>query len=898
MRRNHSGIRFCKRFLLAAIGATAGSAALASDPLPGGELQIVGAPEGAPAACPLKHTDVEADIVGFVGRVTVRQTFYNPLDIKIEAIYVFPLPQDAAVDDMVMTVGERRIVGQIRERSEAREIYEQAKAAGHVASLLDQERPNIFTQSVANIEPGVTVEIEISYVETLKYEDGVFEWVFPMVVGPRYIPGAPTSKIPGTPAPLSGDVVELDRSQTAQGAGEPKGHGWAPDTDRVPDASRITPPVVKPGLRAGHDIGLAVHLDAGLEIFDVESKLHAIDTQRISASEMSLQLREQSEIPNRDFILRYRLATDEIGDALLTHADERGRFFTLILQPPRRVEPSRLVPRELVFVLDTSGSMGGFPIEKAKEVMSKLIDTMQPRDTFNLITFAGDTRILWEQPRHNTPENRAEAQRFLASRRGGGGTEMMKAIEAALAVERDAGPDDTRPGRPAARSRPDAELADAPPIRIVCFMTDGYVGNDFEIIDAVQKHADTTRVFSFGIGNSVNRFLLDGMAHAGRGEVEYVTLAAEGAAAVERFHERLLATVLTDVEIDWGGLPVSEVYPRRVPDLFSSKPILVHGRLDGPCAGTITLRGNTGAGRFEQNIDVNAPAAPAAGSADENPDAGGSEALASLWARAKVTDLMNRDLAALQRGEFPEELKSEITSLGIAFRLMTQFTSFVAVEELTVTIGGEPTTITVPVEMPDGVSYEGVFGDQTAGLALSRLATLGAPLSAPSPGVGGRLAGSVGSEGGRGRETVAKRALAPGSAADKKAQVGGGAAGQNAAPTRPAELESADADRRDAEFDPLLKLAAPLRELADKVAKEGEGGALTVDGIRVVGYRVDVMIYLSDASESTRQALAKLGFTQSAESKAIRMWVGSIDVRKLAELAKLDAVLRVEPVRK
>ena len=230
-------------------------------------------------------------------------------------------------------------------------------------------------------------------------------------------------------------------------------------------------------------------------------------------------------------------------------------------------------------------------------------------------------------------------------------------------------------------------------------MTDGYVGNDMAIIDAVEKNADTTRVFSFGIGNSVNRYLLDGMARAGRGEVEYVTLESQGAAAVERFHERVLAPVLTDIEIDWGTLPVADVYPQRIADLFSAKPIMVHGRLTGAAAGTITLRGLTGAGAYEEQIDVSAPGQP-----------GDHDALASLWARAKVADLMNRDLEAAQQGNFPEDLKKQVIDLGIEFRLLTQFTSFVAVEEMTVTVGGQPTTVRVPVEMPEGVSYEGIFG--------------------------------------------------------------------------------------------------------------------------------------------------------------------------------------------
>ena len=873
--------------------------------IPGGELQILD-PQGAQVgACPLKYTDVEGDIIGFFGRVTVKQTFHNPLDYKIEAVYVFPLPQDAAVDDMTMTVGDRRIIGRIKPREEAREIYEAARAAGHVASLLDQERPNIFTQSVANIEPGAQVVIEISYVETLKYEDGVFQWVFPMVVGPRYIPGggsAPAPQTKGTP------------------------------TSQVPDADKITPPVTPKGTRAGHDISMTVHIDAGLELFELKSELHEIVATTDGPTRTTVTLKNETTIPNRDFVLRYRLSTDEIADAFLVHGDERGRFFTLILQPPRRVVPDQLVPRELTFVLDTSGSMRGFPIDKAKEVMAKAIDAMQPFDTFNLITFAGDTRILWSEPRPNTPENRADAQAFLASRSGAGGTEMMKAINAALiqagASARPLTPEELA-GLPAdgrkvvLRIHVD-EIINWPPlnvestwtglavnppagkvfemqnvpvgadpqgreylilegqwqyklgrrilkvedhtwtdeapvkpnaIRVVCFMTDGYVGNDMAIIDAVKNNAATTRVFSFGIGNSVNRFLLDGMARAGRGEVEYVTLESQADAAVERFHERILAPVLTDIEIDWGELPVADVYPKHYPDLFSAKPLVIHGRLTGPAKGKITLRGNTGGGPLEDQIEVTAP-----------DDAADHDSLATLWARAKVADLMMKDMGAMQTGAFPDDLKAQITNLGLEFRLMTQFTSFVAVEELFVTVGGEPVRVDVPVEMPDGVSYEGVFGGGAVLGKGVRSAGLGVAYNKKAL-----------------RRTPA---LARGRPAAEQLFAGG-------------KVERADDDLEEDEGGETRtsnKLAEILRDLVAKVEKEGKDGDLTVGKIKVIKYEVDVMVYLRSLSDETLEALEELGFVKTGESKTVKLLIGTIDVRKLEDMAKLDAVIHVTPV--
>src|SRR5687767_6186713 len=334
-----------------------------------GELAAIDKTGKPLGACPLKNTDVRAEISGFLSRVRVTQEFENKFSEKIEAVYVFPLPQNAAVDDLTMRIGERVVRGKIMKREEAREVYEAARSNGQIASLLDQERPNIFTQAVANILPGEKVIIEISYVETLKYEDGAYEFVFPMVVGPRYIPGNPTGK---------------------------QGGGFASDTDKVPDASRITPKVSKD--RAGHDISIEVKLDAGVAIESVGSKSHQIDSAMLNASSYSVKLKNERTIPNKDFILRYDVTGKKIADAVLTHRGARGGYFTLILQPPDTVRVQDVTPKEIVFVLDTSGSMQGFPIEKAKEAMKLALDGLNPQDTFNLITFAGDTAVLFPEP--------------------------------------------------------------------------------------------------------------------------------------------------------------------------------------------------------------------------------------------------------------------------------------------------------------------------------------------------------------------------------------------------------------------------------------------------------------------------------------------------------------------
>jgi Ca-activated chloride channel family protein len=790
-----------------------------------GSLQIVGKDGKAQNFCPLKHTDVRAGISGFLARVTVTQVFENTAADKIEAIYTFPLPQDAAVDDMTIQVGSRTVRGLIKRREEARAIYEKAKQTGHVAALLDQERPNIFTQSVANIMPGEQITVTISYVETLRYEAGSYEFVFPMVVGPRYIPGRPTGKQAG---------------------------GWAPDTDKVPDASRITPPVTPKGTRAGHDISLDLQIDAGVPIQDLRSSSHEIDVTSTGASSATIRLRNAAEIPNKDFILKYDVAGAEIDDAVLTTPAPKGSklpggYFTLILQPPARLPESDITPKELVFVVDTSGSMWGFPLDKAKELINKALDELYPGDTFNLITFSGDTQILFPEPVFPTAENIRKAKALLANREGGGGTEMMKAIRASLA------PSDAQDH-----------------VRIVCFVTDGYVGDDMEIIGEIQKHTNA-RVFAFGIGNSVNRFLLDNMAKAGRGAVEYVTLADKADEAAHRLYERLRSPLLTDVSIDWGGLPVTDVYPQRVPDLFSGQPVIITGRYTKPGSGTVRLKGMRAGGAFSRDIAVNF---------DGNIPR--FDALPGFWARQRIEDLMFQDMPGLQSGAIKKDIQEQITQLGLDYRLMTQFTSFVAVEEKVVTVGGQPKTVQVPVEMPEGVDREHVFGEDdkqasfgahTAGLAMYKTSNAGV---FRRQGVSGGVAGGVGTRATGGAMSPATIPAPPpppplpSQAESVKDEAGAQVPGLPATPERK-RLES--------------KLQPALLAVFD-CSKKRSGGACpgSQDG------KVEVQVWFTQLSDTLREQLKALGFEPTSDGKARNAMTGKIPLEKLESLTQLTEV--------
>ena len=400
-------------------------------------------------------------------------------------------------------------------------------------------------------------------------------------------------------------------------------------------------------------------LDAGLPVDAIDSTTHEVVVENRTAAGAFIKLRNQNEIPNKDFILRWDVTGRKMNDALLTHRGRDGQgYFTFVLAPPDQPAREDITPKELVFVIDTSGSMHGFPLDKAKEAMNAAIEGLNPRDRFNLITFAGDTHVLFPAPVAATQENIADAKRFLAGRRSGGGTEMMKAIRASLA------PSGSREH-----------------VRIVCFMTDGYVGNEAEIVAEIRRHPEA-RVFGFGIGSSVNRHLMDQMSFQGRGEVDYIGLQDDGSAAAQRFHSRVQTPLLTDIQLHFQGLAVDEIYPKRIPDLFSAKPVVISGRYRDAGRGSVKISGKMGGHPFERVVPVELVAAVQ------------REGIRSLWARTKVGELMIDGEA---------QNREAITELGLHYAIMTPFTSFIAVEHQTISEAGKLRTIEVPVEVPEGV---------------------------------------------------------------------------------------------------------------------------------------------------------------------------------------------------
>lgn len=788
-----------------------------------GALTIIEPDGKSGAGCPLEHTSVNSEISGFVARVSVTQTFHNPRKDKIEAVYTFPLSSGAAVDEMVMRVGDRVVQGSIKRREEAREIYEKARERGNVASLLDQERPNIFTQSVANIMPGEKVAITIKYVEVLPFENGLFKFVFPMVVGPRFIPGEPVTK---------------------------QGTGWAPDTDLVPDASRITPPVTPEGTRAGHDIDIMVHIDAGIPISTIESKLHDIVVRRDGETRARVSLKNSKEIPNKDFVLTYVVAGDEVRSGVLTHKQGNEGYTTVIMIPPARVIPEQIAPRELIFVIDCSGSQRGWPLEKAKETMRYVLDQMNPKDTFNIIDFNQGVRMLFSEPGKNTRENKERALRYLHGLQAQGGTWMGPAIEAVCKTE----PAENR-------------------LRIVTFMTDGYVGNDFEIISLVKRLRGKSRWFPFGTGNSVNRFLLDTMARVGGGQVEYVLLNTSGEAAAKKFYERIAAPVLTDISFSFDRVQLEDVYPAQVSDLWSQKPLVFKARYTAAGTGSLTIRGLSEGKPYEKTLNIVLPQ-----------EERGNQALAVLWARAKVEDLMDRDLLGMQRGNPDPRIKEEIIRVALAHGIMTQFTSFVAVEETIVTIGGKPTRVTVPVEMPDGVSREGVFGEQNMRAAVSPIMSWQAAPGMPAPqAVSKRVTMGMG---------MKDRARATAGSSRESSVIAPSEHETSSERNRPKSLTTHE--RAIADESPLSqKLAPALRALLQ--LKEG-GPGYTGPKVEVKDGKINVQVWINDATEKTLKQLGEVGLQISFKAATGKTVVGTIAVDNLETLVKLSIVRFVEPL--
>jgi len=598
---------------------------------------------------PLDQLDVRATITGLNARVDLTQGFRNPFDEPLEATYVFPLPSRAAVTALRMEADGHVIEGELKERGEARASYDQAVADGKRASIAEEERPGVFTMRVGNILPGERVTVRLTVVGPLPYADGEAEFRFPLVVAPRYIPGTP---LPGTPA----------------------GDGTAPDTDAVPDASRISPPVLLPGFPNPVRLSAEVEIDpAGLPLSAVRSSLHAVVVDE-SDGRFTVRL-QPGERADRDFVLRLGLgAEDAVTSSLAVLPDGEGGdgTFALTILPPAAVGQAR--PRDVVLVLDRSGSMAGWKMVAARRAAARIVDTLGDADRFTVLTFdnvvdaAPDSGLVAA-----TDRNRFRAVEHLAGVAARGGTEMAAPLSRAADLLR--GQDDD-PGRD----------------RVLVLVTDGQVGNEDQLLRTLTPQLGGVRVHTVGVDTAVNEAFLRRLAALGGGRCELVESESRLDEAMGNIHRRIASPLVTDLALhaEVLDLDTAMVSPARLPDLFPGAPVVVTGRFRGTPAGAVTVSGRRGGAEWRKTV-------PAV--ASTNPS------LAAVWARGRVRDLEDRYVTAEamypSSGELPE-LEREIVATSLRFGVLCRFTAFVAVDARVVNEGGTVRRITQPVDLPQG----------------------------------------------------------------------------------------------------------------------------------------------------------------------------------------------------
>jgi Ca-activated chloride channel family protein len=634
-------------FVLAASAAraeVAGDARGRTDRVTEGTLFWRGAEQATLVPAPTLKTDVNIVVTGIVARASVRQEFTNPSAAWAEGIYVFPLPEDAVVDRLRMKVGDRSIEGVIQERSTAKAQYEQAKQEGRRASLVEQERPNIFTTSVANIAPGAAITIEIEYQQTVRYDTGQFSLRFPMVVGPRYIPGAPV------PGPSGGT-------------------GWSPDTVQVPDASRITPPVEHPTRGPLNPVSLTVELDPGSPLARLTASYHAVQTTPLADGRYRIELAQGSVPANRDFELVWQPSTEATPIAtLFTERKGAETFAVLMVTPPASGALDGLrLPREVIFVLDNSGSMHGASIDQAKAALKLALERLRPGDTFNVIRFNHTTDAVFATAQAATPSNLAAANRYVGRIRADGGTEMLPALQQALDGHE-------HPGR----------------LRQVIFLTDGAVGNEPQLFAAIHERLGDSRLFTIGIGSAPNSHFMREAARLGRGTFTYIGSIAEVKEKMVTLFAKLESPALTDVEID----PVAgaEIVPERIPDVYLGEPITVALRAPA-LPSRVVLRGRLGVDVWERVLTLH-PAGEGAG-------------LSSYWASGKIAALLDRRRAGIAE----DEIRRSVLELALTYHLVSPYTSLVAVDVTPVRPGDQSLeSHALKTNLPEGWDYTAVFG--------------------------------------------------------------------------------------------------------------------------------------------------------------------------------------------
>jgi len=581
---------------------------------------------------PLKSTVIDASIAGVIADVRVTQVYTNTGTVPLEAVYIFPGSTRAAVHGLTMTVGDRRLEAKIKKRDEARRTYEAAKAEGKTTSLLEQQRPNVFQMNVANILPGDEVRVELRYTELLVPTDGVYEFVYPGVVGPRY-----SNK---------------------------------PATGAAPEDTWVANPYLKKGHNDPAHYQLSVQIAAGLPLQGVACRTHPTKINYTNEREARVATDPDDETAsNRDFICSYRLTGGTIQSGLLLAEGKDENFFLLMVQPPARPQPTQIPPRDFIFIVDVSGSMNGFPLTISKKLVRDLLTALRPTDAFNILLFAGDSQVLAPASLPATTENISAAVDLLEKQSGGGGTELLPALKKAFAL-------------------PQAENVS----RTVTIITDGYVDIEAEAFELVRTNLGRSNLFAFGIGSSVNRHLIEGLARVGQGEPFIVTEPDKAPAVAAKFREYISTPVLTRVALDFGGLETYDLEPSAIPDVLAQRPVIVFGKWRGEKKGAITVRGISGDQPYATSLDVT--------KATVLPSADG---LAHLWARTRIAQL--GDLASLKA---TDECVAQITNLGLTYNLLTKYTSFVAVDDVVRRTTPALQTVKQPAPLPQGVENTAV----------------------------------------------------------------------------------------------------------------------------------------------------------------------------------------------
>ncbi|MCX6256605.1 MAG: TonB family protein [Bacteroidia bacterium] len=587
---------------------------------------------------PLKETSAKINIVGVIADVTVKQVYVNSGKNTLEAVYTFPLSTKAAVYAMQMTIGKRIITAKIDEKEKARKDYEKAKSEGKRASLLEQSRPNVFTMNVANIVVNDTIIVELKYTELLIPENGIYSLVYPTVVGPRY----------------------SNKSKEKSN----------------PDDYFVSTPYTRSGIMPTYKYDIYSEIHSGIPIQNVVCSTHKVIVSYPDLKSAVIKLDPaESDGGNRDFILNYSLQGDKIEAGLMLFEDEGENFFLMMVQPPKKILKSEIPPREYVFIVDVSGSMHGFPLDISKNLLRNLIMNLNPGDKFNVVLFSGSTGLLSDHSLDANLVNIDKAISFINSHSGGGGTELLPALKTAMSLP---------------QSDPDMS-------RSFVIATDGFVNIEKDAFEYIRNNCGTSNFFSFGIGNSVNRYLIEGMAFMGNGEPIITSNQSSASAAADKFRNYINTPVLTRIKVDYGSFDVYDTEPASVPDMLAERPIIIFGKYKGKPEGMITLKGKTGHQSYKQVFNV----------PDVKPDPLNS-AIKYLWARDRIKLLDyytggNANASSIVR---------EITDLGLKYNLMTNYTSFIAIDEQVIKDpSGKLVRVKQPVPLPQGVSNYAVGYD-------------------------------------------------------------------------------------------------------------------------------------------------------------------------------------------